>query len=95
MKGETELKKNIPIYWEDRKTGHIFIADKDSNSTKRTEPKIDPKTGFVVGSKEYINYYFPSLSDDSKIDQRTGFVVGSQGYNDYYFPKIEKPGRHR
>ena len=31
--------------------------DKFNNSM----PETDPKTGFVIGSEEYNNYYFPKI----------------------------------
>lgn len=61
-----------------------------------TKSDIDPRTGFIVGSKEYYDYYLPNGKREEKtqtIDEATGFVVGSQEYYDYYLKRIE-PGSY-
>ncbi len=50
--------------------------DKFNNSM----PETDPKTGFVIGSEEYNNYYFPKIEkkdiylDTALIDKKNIFL---------------------
>ena len=73
----------------------------DSKFKNMETSNVDSRTGFVKGSENYNDYYFPKIEKNEKpaaplIDKKTGFIVGSKEYNDYYFPKFEKPeGRHR